>query len=49
MRKMEKEFGKEIGTELSSSEMEDLKKNVDRIRKNMNFVIVIVICLWVFF
>lgn len=43
MRKMGKEFGKNIGTELCSKEMEDLKKNVDCIRKKMNFLIVAVI------
>lgn len=49
MRKMGKKFGKEIGTELCSRKMKDLKKNVDCIRKKMNFVIVVVICFWVFF
>lgn len=48
MRKMEKEFGKEIDTELWLKEMKDIKKNVDHIRKNMNFVIVVVISSWVF-
>jgi hypothetical protein len=48
VRKMEKEFGKWIGIEPCSKEMEDLKKNIGRIRKKMDFVIVVVISFWFF-
>lgn len=49
MRKMGEGFGKEIGIEMCSKEMEDLKENVDRIRKKMNFVVTVVISFWFFF
>lgn len=42
-------MGKEIGTELCSKEMEDMKKNVNCIRKKINFVIVVIISFWGFF
>lgn len=45
LRNYEKKFGKEIGFQLCSKELKELKK----ILKKMNIVIVAVICYWILF
>lgn len=44
LRKFGKIFGKEYGNQMCSKEMEEMKQNVESIRKNMKFLLVVVVC-----
>ncbi|CAI8600136.1 unnamed protein product [Vicia faba] len=49
LRKSGSDFGREFGSNMCSKEMEDMNNKLDNTRKKFAFVIVVLICSWVYF